>query len=164
MLRLTAWLIVVACLVEVVGYLAKVRVRQLQAQEACREAFYRFAENLASDPETPEPVVDIIKLLPKWVTSKVFWWRFIIALLLRRVRRQRWDSLEIYNQIPYHLRSDYVGLLVSFVFALTYNNLVIGEIARRLFLYSIPDDNDADIGRVSPLGPMIDEFSHHHVH
>jgi hypothetical protein len=164
MLWLVASLIVAACIIELAGISAKARVRQLRHQEACREAFYKFAEILVNDPETPERVVTLVRLLSRSVVSRTFLWSFMTLLLAGKIRRRQWDSLEIYKELPQHLRSDYVGLLVSFVFALTYNNFVLGEIIRRSILYSIPDNNDEDIGRVSPLGPMIDAFSRSHVH
>jgi|SRR5579864_1331756 len=134
MLCLTYWLIWAACFIAGVGLLAKIRLRQLRSQEACREAFYGFAEKLTIDPETPGQVIDIIKMLLGWITSRTFLWNFVIALMMGRVRRRRWDSLEIYNQIPIHLRADYIGLLVSFVFSLTNNNIFVGAIVRR-FLF-----------------------------
>jgi hypothetical protein len=164
MLWLAASLIAAACIIELVGVFAKARARQLRHQETCREAFYRFSENLVNDPDTPEQVVNLVMLLAKSIESITFLWRFVGLLLAGKIRRRQWDSLEIYKELPQHLRSDYVGLLVSFVFSLTYNNAFLGEMIRRGILYSIPDNNDEDIGRVSPLGPMIDGFSHSHVH
>ena len=72
MLWLTAALIVVACLIEIVGAIAKKRVSQLRKQEACREAFYRYADHLISDPETPEEVLRLINMMLSQVTSRTF--------------------------------------------------------------------------------------------
>ena len=160
MLWLTAALIVVACLVEIVGAIAKIRVRQLRAQEACRDAFYRYADHLISDPETPEEVLRLINMMLSQVTSRTFLWGFLMNLAKGEVHR-RSPTLEIYKKVPPHLRADYVGSLVSFIFSLTFNNILLGVLVRRFILYSIPNTNDGDIGSVTPLGPMIDVFSRH---
>src|SRR6266446_1026022 len=161
MLWLAAALIIAACLIEIVGMMAKIRASQLRRQEACRDAFYRYSEHLAADPETPEEVLRLIKLLLSQVTSRIFLWSFFLDLAMGKIRTRQSDSLKIFEKIPPHLRADYVGLLVSFIFGLTYNNLLLGAIVRRFILYSIPHTNDGDIGPVSPLGPMIDGFSRH---
>ena len=161
MLWLTAALIVAACLIEIVGAIAKIRTGQLRRQEACRDAFYRYADHLTVDPETPEEVLRLIKILLSQVTSRAFLWSFLMDLAKGKIGSRQSDSLEVFKKIPPHWRADYVGLLVSFIFSLTYNNLLLGAIVRRFILYSIPNTNDGDIGPVAPLGPMIDEFSRH---
>jgi hypothetical protein len=159
MLWLTAVLIIVACIIECVGILAKTRLNQLRQQEACRNAFYGYVERLLSDPDTPEEVVEMINWSFAQATSHTFLWSFLIALGTGRIKGRRSHSLEVFKKIPDHLRADYVGLLVSFIFSLTYNNMLLGALVRRFILYSIPDTNSGDIGPVSPLGPMVDEFS-----
>jgi hypothetical protein len=160
MLWLTAALIVVACLVEIVGAIAKIRVRQLRAQEACRDAFYRYADHLISDPETPEEVLKLINTMLSQVMSRAFLWMFLRDLATRKIHR-RSSTVEIFKKVPPHLRADFVGVIISFIFSLTYNNILLGELVRRFILYSIPNTNDGDIGSVRPLGPMIDGFSRH---
>jgi hypothetical protein len=161
MLWLTATLIVVACLIEIVAVIAKIRARQLRTQEACREAFYRYADHLISDPETPEEVLRLINMmLTRAITSRTFLWVFVIDLAKGKIHR-RSSTLETYKKVPPHLRADYVGALISFIFSLTYNNILLGALVRRFILYSIPNTNDGDIGSVTPLGPMIDGFSRH---
>jgi hypothetical protein len=113
------------------------------------------------DPETPEEVITCVKWLLPQATSHLILWSFLLKLARGRVRGRRSDSLEVIRKLPDHLRGDYVGLLVSFIFALTYNNMMLGSLVRRFMLYSIPDTNTGDIGPVSPLGPMIDGFSRH---
>src|ERR1700730_12448980 len=161
MLWLTAALILTACLIEIIGTMAKIRTRQLRQQEACRDAMYRYADHLIADSETPEEVLRLIEMLLSQVTSRAFLWSFLMDLAKGKIRGRRSSTLEIFKKIPPHLRADYVGLLVSFIFSLTYNNILLGAIVRRLILYSIPNTNDGDIGPVAPLGPMIDEFSRH---
>jgi hypothetical protein len=161
MMWLAASMIVAACLIEIVGVVAKVRVGQLRRQEACRDAFYRYSDRLAADPETPGEVLRLVKLLVSQVTSRAFLWAFLMDLAMGKIRTRQSYSLEIFKKIPEHLRADYIGLLVSFIFGLTYNNFLLGAIVRRFILYSIPNTNDGDIGPVSPLGPMIDGFSRH---
>src|SRR5271165_305333 len=159
MLWLSASLIVAACLIESIGILAKVRTNQLRQQETCRDAFYRYADRLTADPETPEEVIKLIYWLLPQVTSRAFLWSFLINLAKGKVRGRRSDSLEMIKKVPEHLRPDYVGLLVSFIFGLTYNNMVLGWLIRRFILYSIPHTNSGDIGPVTPLCPMVDGFS-----
>lgn len=161
MLGLLAALIAASCLVELLGIAAKFRAGQLRRQEECREAFYPYADRLASDPETPVEALQILNLLVHEMPSRRFLWSFVIDLARGKIRGRRSDSLEIYKKMPPHLRADYVGLLVSFIFALTYNNILLGSFVRRFILYSIPNTNDGDIGPVSPLGPIIDGFSRH---
>ena len=120
-----------------------------------------YADRLASDPETPAEALKLVDLLLHKMPSRRFLWSFVIDLAKGKIRGRRSDSLEIYKKLPLHLRADYVGLLVSFIFALTYNNILLGSFVRRFILYSIPNTNDGDIGPVSPLGPMIDGFSRH---
>jgi hypothetical protein len=156
MLWLAASLVIAALIIECIGTLARIRANQLRLQEACRDAFYRYGERLVADPETPDEVVSFIRWLFAHLTDHNLLWTFLIALATGKVRGRRSDSLETIKKIPDHSRTDYVGLLVSFTFALTYNNMVLGAFIRRFILYSIPDTNTGDIGPVSPLGPMVD--------
>jgi hypothetical protein len=139
----------------------KIRTSQLRRQEECRDAFYRYADRLASDPETPVEALKLLQVLLHEMPSRRLLWSFVADLAKGKIRGRRSASLEIYKKIPQRLRADYVGLLVSFIFALTYNNIALGSFVRRFILYSIPNTNDGDIGPVSPVGPMIDGFARH---
>jgi len=161
MLGLLAALIAAVCLVELLGIAAKVRAGQLRRQEECRDAFYRYADRLASDPETPIEALNLLRVLLHEMPSRRFLWSFVIDLAKGKIRGRQSASLEIFKKIPQHLQADYVGLLVSFIFSLTYNNFFLGSLVRRFILYSIPNTNNGDIGPVSPLGPMIDGFARH---
>jgi hypothetical protein len=61
--------------------------------------------------------------------------------------------------MPTHLREDLIRVWVSAVFALTYNNMVLGTIIRRLMLYSIPRPANGDLDSAMPVAPMVDEFA-----
>jgi hypothetical protein len=160
MLWLAGTLIAAACLVEFTAILVKIRVRQLHGQEVCREEFGRYAERLRAEPDTPDRVIKLIHLMVRYEASRRFLWSFVIGVARGKLGDQSRSTMrDIFNEMPSHSQADYIGLLISFIFGLTFNNFILGPIVRRFMLYSVPTRNNDDIGTVSPVGPIIDEFS-----
>jgi hypothetical protein len=48
---------------------------------------------------------------------------------------------------------------VSAIFALTFNNMILGIFIRRLMLYSVPRRTNGDFDSATPVAPMVDVFA-----
>jgi hypothetical protein len=157
---LTGTLIATACLVALAGIIAKKRTEQLRTQEKCREEFYGYAERLLSDPETPDGVEQLILSMARSEESRSFLWGFVVSAISGKLADST-DSaaLRMYRELPPHLRSDFVGAIIAFFLGITNNNMLLGPLARRLMFFSVPRRGGGDIGPISPVGPMLDEFS-----
>jgi hypothetical protein len=154
------WTLVIlgaAALLSAVGALARIRSRQLNGQNACRDSFFEAAEYLVADEETPERVVQWVKRMSVKLTSRTILWKALYNVFIGNVPKgdpfaKEWKSL------PPHLKKYFVEVVVSSIFAVTYNNLVLGTVVRRLMLYSISSKTDGDIDVARPAAIMADEL------
>jgi hypothetical protein len=64
-----------------------------------------------------------------------------------------------YKSLAPHLRKDLISAMVSAIFALTYNNMLLGFVIRRLMLHNVPSKANGDISAVMPAASMADELS-----
>src|SRR5260370_37436384 len=112
MLGLLAAMIAAVCLVQLVGIAAKVRAGRLRRQEECRDAFYRYADRLATDPEARIEALSLLRVLLHEMPSRRSLWSFVIHLAKGKIRGRQSASLEIFKKIPQHLQAVSFGLLV----------------------------------------------------
>jgi hypothetical protein len=150
-----------AAVVGIVGEAARIRSKQLDNQAVCREEFFATAERLIADPERPDHIILDLGNLARVLTSRTALWSFVARALRGRLRNPNPANLrKHYYSVPHYLRTDFVMALVSAIYALTFNNMVLGPLIRRLMLYSVPRRSNGDIDDAGPVGPMVDEFSH----
>ena len=142
-----------------IGLIAGFRAVQLERQAACRDEFFAAAGRLIADPETPEKTIHALDRLAHALTSRTLLWGFVAHALTGRLRNSDTLRKEFFT-VPDHLRADLVKMWVSAIFALTFNNLLLGALIRRLMLYSVPRQSDGDFASVTPVIPMVDEFAH----
>jgi len=160
MMWVTYSLFATAFFIAIVGMVAKVRAQQLKTQEKCREEFLSYAEHLLDDPETPDDVERLIMALVKNEASRLFLWSFVFSAVTGRLVDSTGSiSVKMFHSVPVHLRDDYVGAIVTSAIGVTYNNLCLGWLVRRFMFFSVPRQGGDDIGPISPVGPMLDEFS-----
>jgi hypothetical protein len=160
MMWLTLALFAAAGLIALAGAAAKLRVRQLQTQERLREGFCRHVETMLNDPETPDNVANMMLFMATKETSKSFLWEFIAMAISGKLSDSA-DSkaLRIYREMPSHLRRDYVGAIIAFAFGITYNNILLGLLVRRLIFFSVSQRGGDGAESISPVAPMLDDFS-----
>ncbi len=151
-----------AIIIGLVGAMARIRSRQLDDQAVCRDEFFAAAERLITDPETPEKTVDEIDRLAHRLTSRTMMWAFMMRALMGKLRTS--GSLrDEYSATPTYLRHDLVTAWVSAIYFLTFNNMLLGLLIRRLMLYSVPRRTD-DLDAATPVGPMVDELARQGIH
>ena len=139
----------------VIAEMARMRSQQLDAQNAFREMFFKAAERLIADPETPEKIVNEADRLARKLTSRTAMWRFVWRALTRQIPSSE-KARQEYFSVTEHLRSDLVTLWVSAAFLATFNNLILGALIRRLVLFSVPQRTDGDFNSAAPVAPMVD--------
>jgi hypothetical protein len=160
MIWITGGLISAALLLALIGGIAKRRAEQLRIQEKLRDAFREYAEHLLSDPETRDNVVRLIMTMAKKETSRSFLWSFVGAAIAGRLSDSAGSTaFRMYQDIPDYLKSDYIRALVTFAIGITYNNILLGPLVRRLMFFSVPRQGGTDTSSISPVAPMLEEFS-----
>jgi hypothetical protein len=147
-----------AAVVWLIGEGARIRSKQLDDQTICRDEFFSAAERLIGDPETPEKVVNEVDRLAHILTSRTLLWGVVWCALTGRLRSSDNARAE-YLSMPVHLRKDLVMAWVSAIFALTFNNMILGIFIRRLMLYSVPRRTNGDFDSATPVAPMVDVFA-----
>jgi hypothetical protein len=163
MMQLTLTIFGAAVVIILIGEAARIRSKQLDDQTVCRDEFFAATERLVADPETPEKIIQEMDRLAHVLTSRTILWGFVSRALTGRLRGTG-SSREEYLAMPAHLRKDLVMAWVSAIFALTFNNMVLGAFIRRLMLYSVPRRVDGDFDSATPVAPMVAEFARDGVH
>ena len=160
MMWLTLALFAAAGLIALAGVAAKWRAVQLKIQERLREEFCRHVETILSDPETPDEVANLMIYMAKKETSRWFLWSFVGSAIAGKLSNSA-DSkaLRIYREMPPHLRKDYSGAVVTFAIGITYNNMALGWLVRRLMLFGLSTRGGDGAESISPAAPMLDDFS-----
>jgi len=154
-------ILVAAAVVGIVGEVARIRSRQLDNQALCRDEFFAAAGRLIADPETPDHIISDLDKLARVLTSRTVLWSFVTRALQGRLRNPNPANLrKDYYSVPQYLRADFLMTLVSAIYAVTFNNMVLGTLIRRLMLYSVPRRSNGDIDDAGPVGPMVDELAH----
>jgi hypothetical protein len=160
MLWLTGALVAAAGVIALAGAIAKWRTAQLETQERLREEFCRHVEMILNDPEAPDSVASLMLFMAAKETSKWFLWSFVVTAISGKLSDSANSAaLRIYREIPSHLRTDYVGAIVTFSLGITYNNIILGPLVRRLIFFSVSRRGGDGAESISPVAPMLDDFS-----
>ena len=163
MMQLTLTIFGAAVVIILIGEAARIRSKQLSDQTVCRDGVFAATGRLVADPETPEKIIQEIERLARVLTSRTILWGFVRRALTGRVRGSG-SAREEYLAMPPHLRQDLVMAWVSAIFALTFNNMILGAFIRRLMLYSVPRRANGDFDSATPVAPMVSEFARDGVH
>jgi hypothetical protein len=79
--------------------------------------------------------------LAKRETSKSFLWSFVTSAITGRLSDSTGSAaVKIFQTVPRHLRDDYVGAIVAFAIGITYNNILLGPLVRRLMFSASPSE------------------------
>jgi hypothetical protein len=118
------------------------RAQQMQSAAALQRQFYRSAEILAEDEGTPEVVLHMLSRASADLESRVVVWAAAWRLLRGHVRDEaksehfRAFRAEVEGMRP-EMRKHLALAVMSAVFRVTYNNLIVGTALRRLALFGV---------------------------
>jgi hypothetical protein len=162
---LTGMLFATAGVVALAGAIAKKRAEQLKTQERLREEFCRHVEAILADPEASDNVASLMLYMATRETSRWFLWSFVLLAISGKLSDSA-DStaLKIYQEVPGHLRKDYVSAVIKFAIGVTYNNMLLGLLVRRLMFFGVSRRGGDGTESISPVAPILDEFSRGGMH
>ncbi len=128
----------------VVGWLAKVRTRQMQKRVVHRQEFFAAAYHLIDDPRTPAEIIGLIREFSAVLDSRRLLWRFLFDLVSGRLRSLFIDpptaAQRVFDQLqamPRPLQDVFATAAVNFALAMTYNNVLIGTLIRRVIFVAV---------------------------
>lgn len=142
-------------------YWAKGRKYAAYQHDKLMDAFFVTAHKLADDARTPAPMLEVMALLGDALRSRTLMPRLFWHALTGKLRQlvehpgERHKILqEAVRTAPPAIAGLYFQALASCFLALTYNNLLLGLLARRLLLFSVrsrKEDGESMRASLEPL-------------
>jgi|GEM_PF-2631375 len=127
------------------GWFAKARTAQLKAKSEFLDKFYHSAEALMKEGDTPDAVLALVSRMSDCLDSRRLVWSVFSDLLRGRTRafyqEHQGDLFKsLHEQIsvmrPEMQKHFYVTLIASLM-AITYNNLFLGAVLRRVMFFDL---------------------------
>jgi hypothetical protein len=139
-------LVLLGCtaLLAIAGWLAKVRLVQLEKLERARTSFYRKAITLIEKDQTPQPIIDLLHVLgcQGFRFSKSF--QFLAFVVLARLGGLPRKESQNPITLPPALGVQLFAALDSFFLALSYRSLLFGWLFRWAIKPVIDPAGDGD--------------------
>ena len=139
----------VAVGVVVFGFAAFARIRsnQLDRMVLHREAFFKAAQNLLSDDDTPEVIVDQLEFMSRHIDRGLMGRIFLLIGLWGALSKSFTDGdknlrdfRRTVDEMRPEMRKQYALSAINCLLASTYCNVLIGFFIRRVMLYWLPRD------------------------
>jgi hypothetical protein len=135
----------VAALALFFGYswFARWRMRNLKAIDDCHATFYKAARNLVKDPDTPKEVLDLTGFLSANLRNAALLRSVVREMLKPKLpetllkRKERQGLIKVIGAMPQRLQHLLGQVVVSGLFAMTHESILVGMVVRRLVLFGV---------------------------